>query len=84
MNFQEQGSLMKPTRIIKMRDGHSRPAREDNLGGRRRGTFSYILLLKQLHHTSQETKTVAWYCLINLQDPFWEEVEGVRHEWFWD
>lgn len=39
MRFQESGPVMKPTRVIKMQDGHWRPPGDSNLDDRKRATF---------------------------------------------
>lgn len=42
MSFQESEPAMKPTRVIKMRDGQRRPPGDSNLDDRERAKFQYI------------------------------------------
>lgn len=77
MSFQKSGLVMKPTRVIKMQDGHRGPQGDSKLDDRKRATFSFILLSKQQHRTSQETELPARYCLINPHDVRgWKEPGG--------
>lgn len=66
MSFQESGPVMKPTRVIKMQDGHGRPPRGFQPGWREESyIFVFFCSQKKWHCTSQETEMLAWYCLIN-------------------
>lgn len=46
MSFQESKPVMKPTRVIKMQDGHRRPPGVSNLEDRRQAKLSYFFTLK--------------------------------------
>ena len=57
--------------------GHKNAGWPQGASGRLKARFSFILLSKQQHRTSQETELPARYCLINPHDVRgWKEPGG--------
>lgn len=65
MSFQKSGTVMKPTKVIKMQDGLRRPPRDSSLDDRGTAVL-YILLSEQ-----QRLPHKSWR-------PFRDEVKGAQ------